>query len=103
MSDAVDWARSFRNDRTTVEAFNFIDGDLIETFLELPREKQDEVIITLYTISTCFILVWKWASVRLYVSTRILYTKRTTQVVKGLLISVEDLVKKIETLAQALH
>lgn len=35
--------RSFRNDRKTVEAHKFIDGDLIEAFLELPGDKMEEV------------------------------------------------------------
>jgi len=48
------------------EAVGFIDGDLVESFLDLKRDKME-------------------------------------QVVKGLDISVEDLCKKIETLAQALH
>jgi len=58
--------RSFCNERVTEEALGFIDGDLIESFLDLKRDKME-------------------------------------QVVKGLDISVEDLCKKIETLAQALH
>ena len=35
--------RSFRNERKTVEAHNFVDGDLIEAFLELPGDKMEEV------------------------------------------------------------
>jgi len=35
--------RSFKNDRKTVEAHNFVDGDLIEAFLELPADKMQEV------------------------------------------------------------
>jgi len=37
-----DW-RSFSTDRKTVEARNFVDGDLIETFLDLKAEKMQEV------------------------------------------------------------
>jgi DNA damage-binding protein 1 len=58
--------RSFATERKTSEAKNFIDGDLIESFLELKPDKMREVV-------------------------------------KGLDISVEELVKKIESLAQALH
>lgn len=35
--------RSFATDRKTVDAVSFIDGDLIELFLDLPRSRQDEV------------------------------------------------------------
>jgi len=35
--------RSFSSERKTVEAKNFIDGDLIESFLDLKREKMEEV------------------------------------------------------------
>ena len=35
--------RSFQNDRKNVEAHNFVDGDLIEAFLELPADKMQEV------------------------------------------------------------
>lgn len=36
--------REFRNERTRKAAFNFIDGDLVEMFLELPRSKQNTVV-----------------------------------------------------------
>jgi len=61
----VEW-RSFSNERKTVEARNFLDGDLIESFLDLNPEKQKEVA-------------------------------------KGVDISVDELIKRIETLQQALH
>ncbi|WJX53394.1 DNA damage-binding protein 1a [Trifolium repens] len=35
--------RSFNNEKKTVEARNFLDGDLIESFLDLNRNKMDEV------------------------------------------------------------
>lgn len=35
--------RSFFNDRRTSEASAFIDGDLIESFLDLPKDKMEEV------------------------------------------------------------
>lgn len=35
--------RAFSNDRKTVEATNFVDGDLVELYLDLPRARQDEV------------------------------------------------------------
>ncbi|GMH41385.1 hypothetical protein BSKO_09295 [Bryopsis sp. KO-2023] len=35
--------RRFTNERRNVEAHNFVDGDLIEAFLDLNREKMDEV------------------------------------------------------------
>jgi len=60
-----DW-RAFSTDRKTVESRNFIDGDLIETFLDLKPEKMQEIA-------------------------------------KGLETSVEELVKRIENLQQALH
>jgi len=36
--------RSFSNERKTVTAKNFIDGDLIESFLELKHDKMQEVV-----------------------------------------------------------
>ena len=38
----ADW-RSFSSDRKTVEARGFIDGDLVESFLDLDRSKMEEV------------------------------------------------------------
>lgn len=35
--------RSFNNEKKTVEAKNFLDGDLIESFLDLNRSKMDEI------------------------------------------------------------
>ena len=35
--------RSFHNDKKTAEARNFLDGDLIESFLDLSRSKMEEV------------------------------------------------------------
>ena len=35
--------RSFSNEKKTVEAKNFLDGDLIESFLDLSRSKMDEI------------------------------------------------------------
>ena len=42
-SDLKSW-RAFSNDRKTVEAHGFIDGDLIEAFLDLKPEKMAEVV-----------------------------------------------------------
>jgi len=39
----TEW-RSFHNDRKTQECRGFIDGDLLEVFLDLPREKMEEVV-----------------------------------------------------------
>lgn len=36
--------RSFSNERKVLESRNFIDGDLVESFLDLPREKMQEVV-----------------------------------------------------------
>lgn len=36
--------RSFTNDRKTQDAYNVVDGDLIEAYLELPAHKQQEVV-----------------------------------------------------------
>lgn len=38
----VTW-RSFTNERKTIESKNFVDGDLIESFLDLSPEKMNEV------------------------------------------------------------
>ena len=38
----AEW-RSFHNDRKTSPAFNFVDGDLVEAFLELSADKMREV------------------------------------------------------------
>ncbi|WOL18645.1 DNA damage-binding protein 1 [Canna indica] len=35
--------RSFNNEKRTVDARNFLDGDLIESFLDLSRNKMDEI------------------------------------------------------------
>merc|ERR1712065_51803 len=35
--------RSFASDRKTAEARNFIDGDLLESFLDLKRDKMEQV------------------------------------------------------------
>ncbi|EEF35767.1 DNA repair protein xp-E, putative [Ricinus communis] len=35
--------RSFNNEKKTVEAKNFLDGDLIESFLDLSRNRMDEI------------------------------------------------------------
>ena len=39
----AEW-RSFTNERKEVDARGFIDGDLVESFLELPHEKKEEVV-----------------------------------------------------------
>lgn len=36
--------RSFSNERKTVESRNFLDGDLIESFLDLKADKMSEVV-----------------------------------------------------------
>ena len=36
--------RSFANDRRKVASYNFIDGDLIESFLDLNREHMSQVV-----------------------------------------------------------
>ena len=36
--------RSFTNERRTSPATKFIDGDLIESYLDMPRDKQEEVL-----------------------------------------------------------
>jgi DNA damage-binding protein 1 len=38
-----DW-RSFTNERKTVASHSFLDGDLIEQFLDLRRDKMDECV-----------------------------------------------------------
>ncbi|CAA6668092.1 unnamed protein product [Spirodela intermedia] len=35
--------RSFNNEKKTAEARNFLDGDLIESFLDLPRARMDQI------------------------------------------------------------
>ncbi|KAL1918136.1 uncharacterized protein VTP21DRAFT_3402 [Calcarisporiella thermophila] len=41
--DHKEW-RSFRNERRTTEAFNILDGDLIESFLDLKRPEMEAVV-----------------------------------------------------------
>lgn len=36
--------RSFTNGRRTSPSSNFIDGDLVESYLDMPRPSQDEVL-----------------------------------------------------------
>lgn len=36
--------RSFTNGRRTSPSSNFVDGDLVESYLDMPRDKQDEVL-----------------------------------------------------------
>ncbi|XP_016403612.1 DNA damage-binding protein 1-like, partial [Sinocyclocheilus rhinocerous] len=43
---SVTW-RSFHTERKTEQATGFIDGDLIESFLDLGRAKMQEVVSTL--------------------------------------------------------
>ena len=47
--------RAFQNDRKTVEAHNFVDGDLVEAFLELPADKMqlvaDEMAVSVEELS----------------------------------------------------
>ena len=40
---SISW-RSFHTDRKTEPAFGFIDGDLIESFLDLTRDKMQEIV-----------------------------------------------------------
>jgi DNA damage-binding protein 1 len=58
--------RSWFNERKCSPAKNFVDGDLIESFLDLSKDKMEEVA-------------------------------------KSMEMSVEELTKRIETLAQAIH
>ncbi|CAD7703040.1 unnamed protein product, partial [Ostreobium quekettii] len=44
--------RMFQNERRTVDAHHFVDGDLIEMFLDLKREKMDEVAALIGEVST---------------------------------------------------
>jgi DNA damage-binding protein 1 len=39
--------RSFCNERKTVDAHNFLDGDLIESFLDLSRSHMEDIAISL--------------------------------------------------------
>lgn len=39
--------RSFNNEKKTVDAKNFLDGDLIESFLDLSRSRMDEISKTM--------------------------------------------------------
>lgn len=39
-----DFWRAFSTERKTENTFGFIDGDLIESFLDLTRDKMDEVV-----------------------------------------------------------
>jgi hypothetical protein len=43
--------RAFQNERKTAAASKFIDGDLIESFLELSNEKQAEVCAALGSVA----------------------------------------------------
>ncbi|CAM9117673.1 unnamed protein product [Hapterophycus canaliculatus] len=36
--------RSFTNGRRTSPSSNFVDGDLVESYLDMPRRKQEEVL-----------------------------------------------------------
>lgn len=46
--------RSFHTERKTEQATGFIDGDLIESFLDLGRAKMQEVVSTLQVITAFF-------------------------------------------------
>lgn len=49
----VDW-RTFKSERrvgTAAGGMSFIDGDLVESFLDLPRTKMEEVIVALFLVS----------------------------------------------------
>ena len=58
--------RAFKNEKKMMEAKNFVDGDLIESFLDLGRQQME-------------------------------------QVVGGMDISVEEMCRRVETIARALH
>uniref|UniRef100_A0A7S4KRK9 RSE1/DDB1/CPSF1 C-terminal domain-containing protein n=2 Tax=Paramoeba aestuarina TaxID=180227 RepID=A0A7S4KRK9_9EUKA len=36
--------RAFKNERRTAKPCSFIDGDLVETFLDLPRENMEQIV-----------------------------------------------------------
>ncbi|KAJ6886555.1 hypothetical protein NC651_027045, partial [Populus alba x Populus x berolinensis] len=42
--------RSFNNEKKTVHAKNFLDGDLIETFVDLSHSRMEEIGKTMNTI-----------------------------------------------------
>ena len=42
--------RSFNNEKKTVDAKNFLDGDLIETFLDLSHSRMEKIGKTMNTI-----------------------------------------------------
>lgn len=49
--------RSFNTERKTEQATGFIDGDLIESFLDLGRAKMQEVVSTLQVLQHISFLV----------------------------------------------
>lgn len=57
--------RSFCNDRRTSEASAFIDGDLIESFLDLPKDKMEEVPPR-HTCSACTIPCYVTAFIHIH-------------------------------------
>lgn len=54
--DISDTWRSFHTERKTEQATGFIDGDLIESFLDLGRAKMQEVVSTLQVTLLCPVL-----------------------------------------------
>lgn len=55
--------RSFHTERKTEPATGFIDGDLIESFLDISRPKMQEVVANLQVSCAVFVLgLLKWKS-----------------------------------------
>lgn len=55
--------RSFHTERKTEPATGFIDGDLIESFLDISRPKMQEVVANLQVSCAVFVLgLLKWVS-----------------------------------------
>ena len=87
--------RSFHNDneRKTSEARNFVDGDLIELFLDLKHDKMLEVCSPPFCFSPLSLHLLLLSHIYLFFS----------QAVKDLGVSVEEACKRIESLTQAIH
>ena len=49
----AEW-RSFHNERKTQECRGFVEGDLVEMFLDLPRAKMEEVVKLMADSSSSF-------------------------------------------------
>lgn len=76
LDDGFSW-RSFHTDQKTEPVTGFIDGDLIESYLDLSRDKMQEVV---HGLQVCSSAVFDFAFVHFHCGTYTLYSLHTPAV-----------------------